>query len=75
MATDVVANIVGPHRRLTVKKELFYIGAAIYWLILVGFVAPWLVSAESTIAVIIGFALLIGSAYATYRIIRKEVNK
>lgn len=57
------------------KTELKWIALWVYWLLLLGLVAPWLVSAPSTLAVFAGFALLGGSAYATYRLIRGALTK
>lgn len=53
------------------KLELKWIAIFVYWLILLGLVAPWLISAPSTIAVILGFVILGVSAYATYRVVLK----
>lgn len=57
------------------KLELKWIALWVYWLALLGLIAPWLVSAESTVAVLAGFALLGGSAYTTYRLIRGAFTK
>jgi hypothetical protein len=51
------------------KKELIWIAIGIYWLLLLGVLAPWLISAPSDIAVFLGFGLIGASAYATYRFI------
>lgn len=56
------------------KTELKWIVMVIYWLLLLGLVLPWLISAPSTIAVVIGFVLLIASAYGTYRFVRKQAG-
>lgn len=53
------------------KKELQWISLALWWVVLIGFLGPFLISADSTIAVIAGFLLILGSAYATYRIARR----
>jgi len=58
-----------------VKKELFWIGIILWWVVLFGFVGPFLISAESTIAVLLGFALIGVSAYTTYRLIRRNFTK
>lgn len=53
------------------KTELKWIALGMWWLVLLGLIGPFLISAESTIAVIGGFLLLGISSYATYRIIRR----
>lgn len=53
------------------KTELKWICLALWWVVLIGFLAPFLISAESTIAVIAGFLIILVSAYGTYRIARK----
>jgi hypothetical protein len=57
------------------KTELKAIGIILWWLVLFGFVAPFLVSAENDAAPIIGFLLVIATLYATYRVIRNYIPK
>lgn len=53
------------------RTEIKWICIVLWWVVLIGFLAPFLISAESTIAVIAGFIIILVSAYATYRIARK----
>ena len=57
------------------RREITFILLVLYWLVLFGLVAPYLVSLPNTEAVILGFALLIVSGYATYRYIRSILPK
>ena len=57
------------------KKELQWIGIVLWWVVLFGFVGPFLISAENDAAPIIGFLLLISTMYATYRVIRNSIPK
>lgn len=52
-------------------KEIRIIALAIYWALLLGLIAPGLVSAKSDSAVFAGLSLLIVSAYLTYRLARR----
>lgn len=57
------------------KTELKWICIALWWIVLIGFLAPFLISAESTIAVLAGFLIILVSAYATYRVARKTYSQ
>ena len=57
------------------KIELQWIGIFLWWLVLFGFVGPFLVSAENDSAPIIGFLLVISTVYATYRVILNSIPK
>lgn len=57
------------------KAEIRWIALVMYWAALIGLVGPFLISAESDIAVIAGFALIGSSAYATYRFIRSFITR
>lgn len=48
-------------------KEIKLILAVLYWAVLIGWLLPMLISAAHTELVILGFILLIVSAYVTYR--------
>jgi hypothetical protein len=54
------------------KTELKWIALVLYWLALLGFVAPALVSAASNEAVFAGVGLLGVSAYLTSRYVRRN---
>lgn len=49
------------------KRELVSLAAVLYWAFVLGYAAPQLVSAPHSELVIAGFALVIASAYITYR--------
>ncbi len=49
------------------KRELLHIAVVLYWAFVIGIAAPYLISAPHSELVIAGFALLLGSAYITYR--------
>lgn len=53
------------------KIELKWIALWLYWLALLGFVGPWLISAPNDAAVLAGSFLLLASGYTTYRLIRR----
>lgn len=55
------------------KKELLVIGIGLWWIVLLGWLAPALLSMNDTVAVLFGIALILGSAYATYRFIRHRI--
>ena len=55
------------------KKELVYIAIGLWWLVLLGWLAPALLSMNDTLAVLLGIAILLGSSYATYRYIRHRI--
>lgn len=55
------------------KAELKIIALLVWWLVLLGLVGPFLISAESTIAVVAGFILIGVTAYGTYRYARTLV--
>lgn len=57
------------------KREMIYLLLCVYWLALLGSIVPALVSLDDTFAVLFGFALLIASAYSTYRFIRREIRR
>lgn len=57
------------------KRELLCIAAVLYWAALVGLILPWMVSAASTELVFGGLALMLVSTYATYRVIRRLIQK
>lgn len=56
------------------KTELKWIAFCVLWIVLLGWVLPWLISAPSTIAVIVGFIILLVFGYGTYRFIRNELE-
>lgn len=56
------------------KTELKWIAFCVLWIVLLGWVLPWLISAPSTFAVIGGFVLLLGFAYGSYRFIRNQLG-
>lgn len=60
---------------MAVKKELLILVVAIWWIALVGFIAPALISAASTEMVLFGAGLLLASAYGTYRLILGQITK
>jgi hypothetical protein len=60
---------------MTVRKELTIIAIVLWWAFLLGFGGPFLVSAASTEAVLLGFALLLISGYLTYRYVRSHFHK
>lgn len=49
------------------KRELITISILIYWVLLVGWVCPALISYPDTLLVSAGIALFLVSAYGTYR--------
>jgi hypothetical protein len=55
------------------KRELSLILLALYWLALIGFIGPGLISARSSELVLIGLLLILVSAYATYRLARNAL--
>jgi hypothetical protein len=56
------------------KTELKWIAFCVLWIVLLGWVLPWLISAPSTIAVIVGFLIILVFGYGTYRFIRNELE-
>ncbi|UZV39822.1 hypothetical protein [Xanthomonas virus PB119] len=56
-------------------KEIKLVVFSLYWAALIGGILPYLISAKNTELVIAGFALLIVSAYVTYRLARKALTK
>lgn len=54
--------------------ELKFIAFCIYWALLLGLVAPALISAPYTELVAAGFGLLLVSAYLSYRWVRRFIN-
>lgn len=56
------------------KNEIKWIAFCITWIVLIGWLLPWMISAASTLAVIGGFALLVASVYGSYRFIRKQLG-
>lgn len=56
------------------KNELKWIAFCVLWIVLLGWVLPWLISAPSTIAVMIGFGLILVFGYGSYRFIRKQLE-
>lgn len=57
------------------KRELQILAAVLYWAIVLGYAAPQLISAPNSELVIAGFALVITSAYLTYRWLTRPVGK
>lgn len=57
------------------KRELVSLAVILYWAFVLGFAAPQLVSAPHTELVIAGAALLITSAYLTYRWLTRPAGK
>ena len=58
---------------VSVKKELLFIAIALWWIVLLGWLGPALLSMNNTVAVLLGIAVILGSAYATYRCIRHRI--
>lgn len=56
------------------KTELKWIAFCVLWIVLLGWVLPWLISAPSTIAVIVAFLIILVFGYGTYRFIRNELE-
>lgn len=44
------------------------------WLLLIGFIGPWLLSAESDIAVTGGVIAILAAAYGTYRFVKSKLT-
>lgn len=57
------------------RKDLKVVSLIIGWCLLVGLILPWLFSAQSDIAVGIGFFVLIVALYFTYRVLRTHFEK
>lgn len=57
------------------RSELKVIAFVLYWLFLLGFAAPALISAPYTELVAAGFGLVLVSAYFSYRWIRRSINQ
>lgn len=57
------------------KKELPLVAGVIYWVLLIAVVEPLMISAANTGLVVGGIALLIVSAYVTYRAVRRALTK
>jgi hypothetical protein len=57
------------------KQELIGLVIGLWWLVLLGWLAPALLSMADNLAVLLGVAILLGSAYATYRYIRHRLLK
>lgn len=57
------------------KRELVSLAVVLYWAFVLGYAAPQLVSAPHTELVIAGFALVIASAYVTYRWLTRLAGK
>ncbi len=55
------------------KRELLYIAIGLWWLVLLGWLAPALLSRNDTSTVLIGVLILLASSYATYRYIRHRI--
>jgi hypothetical protein len=49
------------------KRELVLIAILLWWAILLGWLAPALISMDDTLAVLIGIAVVLVSLYLTYR--------
>jgi hypothetical protein len=54
------------------RIDLAYIGLFVYWIVLLGIVGPFLISAADDLLLLGGVVLVLASAYFTYRII---INK
>ncbi|WP_408953013.1 hypothetical protein [Lysobacter sp. Hz 25] len=57
------------------RRELLLIGAVAYWLFLLGWAAPALISASHWELVAGGVLLLIASAYITYRATNRAIHR
>ena len=57
------------------KQELIGVVIGLWWLVLLGWLAPALLSMADNVAVVLGVAILLGSSYATYRYIRHWLIK
>lgn len=57
------------------KHELQILAAVLYWVFVLGYAAPQLVSAPHSELVIAGFALVITSGYLTYRWLTRPAGK
>lgn len=57
------------------KRDLLILAAVLYWAFVLGYAAPQLVSAPHSELVIAGFALVITSAYVTYRWLTRLAGK
>lgn len=56
------------------KEEVKWLALALGWLLLIGLVAPWLISAESDIAVTIGIGAILAATYGTYRFVNAKLT-
>lgn len=63
------------HRGIAMSRELKLIALVLWWIALIGFIAPALVSAKHTEGVLLGLFLLIANAYVTYRLILKATKQ
>lgn len=57
------------------KQELIYLVIGLWWIVLLGWLAPALLSMANNAAVLLGIAIIIGSLFATYRYIRHCILK
>lgn len=57
------------------KRELLALAAVLYWAFVLGYAAPQLISAPHSELVIAGFALVVASAYVTYRWLTRPAGK
>lgn len=60
---------------MSVRKELSWGMVLVWWFSILGFIAPAMISARSTELALGGAFLLLGSAYGTYRMVMKSINK
>lgn len=56
------------------KRELKWIAIVVWWFVLLGVIAPALISEPDTLAVVVGLVLVLASTYATYRLARGEIK-
>lgn len=56
------------------KEEMKWLALVIGWLLLIGLVAPWLISAESDVAVTIGIGSILAATYGTYRFVNAKLT-
>lgn len=57
------------------KRELKYLAIAVYWVALLGSIAPAMVSFDDTIVVLLGIGAVLASAYITYRTILRDIRR
>lgn len=57
------------------KSELLIALGVAWWIALLGFIAPALVSSRSNEGVALGVALIFATTYSTYRLARRAFTK